>query len=101
MRALVELCLIIVVVVSAAMVGAVAYRIGDDAGRSALADRLNECGYEPHPMSDVAWEMVRRGEIPVCTAAALSHMLRSSNAQSEIEICMEQIYPLPPCMGVR
>ena len=37
------------------------------------------CGYVPHPISDVAWELVDRGLAPEGTALYYSRMMRSAN----------------------
>jgi len=57
---------------------------------SAYKDRLNECGYIPHAMSDVAWELHRRNAIPAATAAYWSHMVNSRNDQKHLENCMSR-----------
>ena len=57
-----------------------------------MADRLEACGYTSHPIADVAWEMVRRGQIPVATAAYESARLNSRNSHPELKACMSEFY---------
>ena len=38
-----------------------------------------ECGYIPHPISDVAWELYDRGKVPASTALYYTRMMRSEN----------------------
>lgn len=46
-------------------------------------DRLmNRCGYDPHPISDVAWELYERGLVPVGTAWYYTVMLKSANGEA-------------------
>ncbi len=47
------------------------------------------CGYVPHPISDVAWELVDRGMVPPETALYYSRMMRSDNI------------PFTECMGAK
>ncbi len=37
------------------------------------------CGYIPHPISDVAWELYDRGQIPAGTALYYTQMVNSAN----------------------
>ncbi len=38
-----------------------------------------ECGYIPHPISDVAWELYDRSQIPAGTALYYTRMVNSAN----------------------
>lgn len=69
--------------------------------RAELNARLEQCGYIRHPIADVAWELVRRGEIPVCSASAMSYMFISRNDSNILTPCMEKHYPEPACNGPR
>ena len=48
---------------------------------------LRECGYDPHPISDVAWELERRSLISIETALYYTRSVRSANISAAK--CME------------
>lgn len=58
-----------------------------------MAERLELCGYVSHPIADVAWELVRRGQIPVGTAAFYSARMTSQNDHRTLKSCMSAHYP--------
>jgi hypothetical protein len=61
--------------------------------RARLAYHLGRCGYVPHPIADVTWELVRIGAIPVGTASYYSALVTSKNIPaSALKACMGEIY---------
>ena len=47
--------------------------------KDALRVVLDECGYDPHPISDVSWEMYRQQLVPQGTAGYFTRMVKSVN----------------------
>ena len=55
------------------------YELRDAVNRTESARLAEWCGYEPHPISDVAWELYDRGQIPAGTALYFTRMVNSAN----------------------
>ncbi len=47
--------------------------------------RLEACGYHRHAISDVAWELYRRGAVPRSAALYYSRLVNSDNLQIDID----------------
>lgn len=80
---------------------ATGYFIADDTvfrhERAVAADKhvlyliLEACDYDPHPISDVSWEMYRQQLIPLGTATYYTGMVRSANIPSAK--CVSEVLP--------
>ncbi len=55
--------------------------IWDRSDRRELASVLDGCGYVPHPISDVSWELYREGLVPLGMAGYYTRMPRSVNLE--------------------
>lgn len=62
--------------------------IAEDRRNTIFAEQLQSCGYHPHPIADVAWELYRRGFIPAPTAIYYSNMTSSRSSVPKLRECV-------------
>ena len=72
--------------------GWLSHNIVTNSSRTLLSVALAKCGYTPHPIADVAWELVRIGAIPPMTAAFYSARMTSANSHNGLKACMGPHY---------
>lgn len=56
--------------------------------RALMRANLAACNYTQHGISDISWELVRIGRVPVGSAAFLSSRLNSRNNSNQLKACM-------------
>jgi len=57
----------------------------------ALRVVLTECGYSPHPISDVSWELYRQNLVPMGTAGYYTATVKSVNIP--VVECLRDVLP--------